>query len=350
MKGLTLHAPRDLRWETVPDPELQGPGEALVRVRRSALCGSDLHVWHGRETGLDAGTVLGHEFLGEVVEVGAEVDLAVGTRVISPFTTSCGECFYCERGLTSRCERGELFGWVEGGRGLHGAQAEYVRVPLADSTLVPVDDSLDEEEALFAGDVLATGFFCAASGGVGAHTTVAVVGCGPVGLFAVVGAREQGAERVYAIDSVPERLELARGFGAIPLDRSAADPVEVLRDATDGRGADVVLEAVGSPGASRLAVDLVRPGGTISAAGVHTEQHFAFSPGEAYDKNLCYRAGRCPARHWMPRLLELVASGRVPLGSIISHRLALEEGPRAYELFDGKQDGCTKVVFELPSD
>ena len=348
MRALTFHAPRDVRYETVADPSLRSSEDALVRVDRSALCGSDLHPYRGAEKGLDPGTVLGHEFVGEVVEVGKTVaGLAPGDRVVSPFSTSCGRCFHCQRGLTCRCLHGQLFGWVEGGLGIHGAQAEYVRVPLAESTLVRVPEEIGSEDALFTGDILATGFFCAEMAAVSVGATVAVLGCGPVGLMACIAALELGAERVFAIDSVPERLELAAGFGAVPIHLELTDPAEVVREATDGHGVCAVLEAVGSPQATRLAVDLVRAGGTVAAAGVHTEGRFAFSPVEAYDKNLTYRAGRCPARAYIDRLLPLIAEGRYDLGRVISHRLPLEEGPRAYQIFDRKLEGCTKVIFEL---
>jgi threonine dehydrogenase-like Zn-dependent dehydrogenase len=163
--------------------------------------------------------------------------------------------------------------------------------------------------------------------------------------MATVAARHRGAERIFAVDSVPERLELARGFGAATVDYEKGSPVDVVGEATEGRGADAVLEAVGSPAATRLAVDLVRPGGVVASVGVHTEEQFAFSPVEAYDKNLTYRSGRCPARHYMERLLPLVREGRYPLGSVISHRLALEDGPEGYARFDARRDGCTKVVL-----
>ncbi|MCZ6598831.1 MAG: alcohol dehydrogenase catalytic domain-containing protein [Planctomycetota bacterium] len=344
MQAIVFEAPRALRLDTVSDPTIEHPRDALVRVRLTAVCGSDLHVYRGRETGLDAGTIMGHEFVGEVIERGADVDLALGTPVVSPFTTSCGACFYCERGLTARCTEGALFGWVQDGRGLHGAQAELVRVPLADSTLVPVPDGVDLEAALFTGDVLATGFFAADRGGVGPGRRVAVVGCGPVGLMAALSARELGAESVHAIDTVPERLSLAARYGATPVDSRTTDPAEAVRAATDGRGADVVLEAVGTPEATRLALDLARPGATIVAVGVHTEAHFGFAPGEAYDKNLVYVAGRCSARAYMERLLARV--GDLDVSAVVSHRLPLSEGVRAYDIFDKKLEGCTKAVLE----
>lgn len=346
MRAITFQGVELVRLEQVADPHIEQPGDVVLEVEAAGICGSDLHVYHGREIGLDRGTVLGHEYVGRVVEIGDEIHaLAIGDRVVGPFTTNCGGCFYCRRGLTCRCPSGELFGWRENGRGLHGAHAEFLRVPLAESTLLRIDDSLPAEEVLFVGDILATGFFAADLGGVNEETVVAVVGCGPVGLMAILAARERGATDLYAFDRLPVRLELARRFGARPIDIERHRPVETIRTATGGRGADVALEAVGSPGATRLAVDLVRPGATIAAIGVHTEPHLAFSPGEAYDKNLTYRAGRCPARAYSERCLQLVASGRYELARLVSHRLPLTEGVEAYDLFARRRDGCTKVVL-----
>lgn len=346
MKALVFEGVRRIACSTVPDPTPAEPGDAVVRVRAAAICGSDLHVYRGLETGLDAGTVMGHELAGEVVAAGPGVTrFRPGDLVVSPFTTSCGDCFYCGLGLTARCVRGQLFGWVEEGRGLHGVQAEYVRVPLADSTLVAVPEGTPPEEALFAGDILATGWFGAESARAAPGRSVAVVGCGPVGLMAAISARELGAERVFAVDALPDRLALAARWGAEPVDFQAEDPIERIQEETGGRGADAVVEAVGTPQASRLAFDLVRPGGTIAAVGVHVEDHLAFAPGEAYDKNLTYRAGRCPARAYMDRLLPLVKSGKYDLGALISHRLPLDQGPDGYDLFDRRVPGCTKVVL-----
>lgn len=348
MKALTFHRPYDIRCEQVPDPSPKAPGDAVVQVTSAGLCGSDLHAYRGLESGLDAGTVCGHELVGEIVALGTEVPgFALGDRVVAPFTTSCGECFYCRRGWTCRCVRGHLLGWVQDGAGLHGAQAEYVRVPLAGSTLYSMPEDLPEEVALFLGDVLPTGFHAAESAGAGPGAVVAVVGCGPIGLAAVLSALDLGSDRVFAIDSVPERLALAERWGATGVDLKSGHAEEVLREATEGRGADAVIEAVGSREATRLAFELVRPVGTIAAAGVHSESHLAFSPGEAYDKNLTYKAGRCPARAVLPRVLPLAKRRARELGELISHRLPLEEGPRAYEMFDRKLDGCTKVVFRI---
>ena len=349
MRALTWHGPRDVRVETVDDPRIEAPTDVIVRVGSTAICGSDLHIYHDREKGQDPGTVMGHEFVGQVADVGRAVrGLESGVLVVSPFSTSCGACFYCERGLTARCERGAVYGWVSRGVGLQGAQAEYVRVPLADTTLVRVPGALDAELALLCGDVLATGAYAADLAGAGPGLSCVIVGAGPVGLMAVVAARARGAERIVAIDSVPERLRLAEELGAEawPL-ADASELAERLAQRNQGRGTDAVLEVVGSPEATRLAFELVRPGGTIAALGVHCEPAMAFSPGEAYDKSLTYRAGRCPARDYADRALEL--AGREPerLRRVITHRLALADGPRGYRIFESKLEGCVKLLLEV---
>jgi threonine dehydrogenase-like Zn-dependent dehydrogenase len=344
MRALTFGGIRTIHHDTVPDPRIVHAGDAIVRVERAGLCGSDLHVYHGREVGLDVGTVMGHELVGRIVEAGPQARRhSVGTRVVAPFSTCCGACYYCRRGLSARCPDGALFGWVQERQGLQGAQAEFVRVPHADATLVPVDDGLPAELAVLLADVVPTGWHVARLGEVSAGDTVVVLGCGPVGLAATVAAREQGAGRVFAVDSIAERLALAARFGAEPL--PLGDGVApVVREATGGRGADAALEVVGSSAASRLAFDLVRPGGVVAIAGVHHESQFAFSPLEAYDKNLTLRIGRCPARSYMEDLLPLLRN-RPDLAGMVTHRLPLADGPAAYGLFDLKQDGCIKVVF-----
>ena len=350
MKALTYHGPADLRVDSVPDPELLAPTDVIVRVQLAAICGSDLHIWHGREVGLDQGTVMGHEFLGEVVEVGVSVTrFHRGDRVVSPFSTSCGECFYCASGLTARCTRGQLFGWVERGEGLHGGQAELVRVPLADSTLLALPNELAAEAGLLLGDVLATGYHCAVLAGVAPGSNCAVVGCGPVGLMAILAAAELGAERIFALDSVPERLQWAQRLGATPVSIVAGDAAEVIRQATEGRGLGAVLEAVGSAESARLAFDLVRPGGTVAAVGVHHEATFPFSPGQAYDKNLTYRIGRCPARHYMEALLPLAERRSAELRALFTHSSDLESAPDAYRMFAERRDGCVKVALRPES-
>jgi len=346
MRALVFRGVGAVGLETVPDPSIRQPTDAIVEVEATAICGSDMHVWHGREAGLDDGTVMGHEFVGRVVALGREArGLAVGDLVMSPFTTSCGVCRPCLRGLTARCVRGSLYGWVEDGAGLHGAQAEYVRVPLAASTLVAVPEGVTADEALLLGDVMSTGYYGAELARADPARRCAVVGCGPVGLMAVLGARIRGAEQVYALDTVRERLDLAREFGAEPLDAGDPDALAALLD-HDGGGPESVVEAVGSEPALRLAHDIVGPGGTIAAVGVHTEPDFAFTPAELYDKNITFTTGRCPARAVLETLIPVVQSRRFTPASIITHRLGLDAGSAAYELFDERRDGCVKVVLE----
>jgi threonine dehydrogenase-like Zn-dependent dehydrogenase len=346
VRALTLHGPEDLRVESVPDPTIEQPSDAVVRVTLSAVCGSDLHPWSGREVGYDPGTIPGHEMVGEVVAVGRQVGrFAVGDRVHAPFSTSCGDCRPCREGLTSRCVHSQLFGWRQAGRGLHGAQAELLRVPLADSTLVAVAKGLSEVEALLLGDVLPTGWYGAKRAGAAPGVVIGVVGCGPVGLMAIVAARELGAERVLAFDPVAERRAAAERLGAEARDPNAAGIVAALRDETGGLGLDGVVEAVGSAGSTRLAFELLRAGGTLSSVGVHTRSDLGITPIEAYDKNLTVRFGRCPARALMEPLADVVRSGSHDLGAVVSHRLPLHAGPEAYRLVAGRQGGCLKVVL-----
>lgn len=346
MKGLVFDGHRTVNYESVEDPCLESPGDVIVQVKRAAICGSDLHPYHEREEGLDYGTIMGHEFVGEIVEAGAEVrGLRVGDAVYGPFTTNCGECYYCQNGLTSRCPQGQLFGWVGMGEGLEGTQADLVRVPLASSTLQPVPEGITDEEALLIGDVFSTAYFCADNAEVEPGGIYAVVGCGPVGILAILAARQKGAELIYAVDAVAERLAMAQQAGAVPIDFSAEDPVATLHEVSEGRGADAVLEAVGSFEAERSAIELVRPGGTISVVGVHCHETLAFSPREAYDKNVTYRVGRCPARAYMDKLAPIVRDEDLDITRVISHRMALADGAEAYRLFDEKREGCTKIVL-----
>ncbi|NND02809.1 MAG: alcohol dehydrogenase catalytic domain-containing protein [Acidimicrobiia bacterium] len=345
MRAVTFVEPFRVVVDDVPEPNMEAATDVIVQVESSAICGSDLHPYRGHEVGLDSGTVLGHEFVGLVAEVGDAVTrFREGDRVVSPFSTSCGDCWYCGASLTARCARGQLFGWIENGEGLQGGQAEFVRAPLADSTLLAVPAKIGQSAAaLFAGDILATALFAVAGGNVSPGDTIAVVGAGPVGQMAVVAAQESPADVIWAIDPLLGRRTLAESFGAMTA--TPEDAPRLLAEATEGRGADVVIEAVGSSEATALAYAIVRPGGTISAAGVHTEPHFAFSPGAAYDKNLTYTAGRCSARVFAPQALEIVASGRYDLEAIISHTLPLDEAATGYTMFDARTDDCTKVLL-----
>lgn len=346
MNAITFQGVETLAFQEVDDPVLETPEDVVVAVDAAGLCGSDLHPYFGRETGLDRWTVMGHEFVGRVVETGSAVTtLKKGQRVVAPFTTSCGICVYCRMGLTARCEKGQLFGWIQDGRGLHGGQAQYVRVPLAASTLVPVPAGLDDAVALLAGDILSTALFGASLAAVEAGDLVVVVGCGPVGLLAIRAALERGARHVVAVDPVPSRRALAVLFGAEAVCPREGDPRAAVEEHSEGRGADCAIEAVGSRESTRLAADLLRAGGSIGAVGVHTESDFALAPGELYDRNLRYAAGRCSARHYLPAALALAERDADLLRHLVSHRLPLRRGVEAYRRFAAREDGWTKVVL-----
>ena len=345
MKAITFQGKRNVQYQDVPDPVVAEPGDVIVKVNTTAVCGSDLHPYHEREIGLDKGTVMGHEFLGEVVETGKKVkNFNKGDRVVSPFTTSCGQCYFCDIGLTARCSNGQLFGWVENGEGLHGGQAEFVRVPYADTTLVNIPDHLDERHVLLTGDILSTGYFCADMAEIRPGGFYVVVGCGPVGLLTIMSAFEQGAEKVVAIDAVPERLKMAASLGANAI-HLMEDPILHVLGKTGGIGADTVMEAVGSPGAQDLAYKLIRPGGIISTVGVHTSDQFTFSPVDAYDLNITYKIGRCSARYYMDILIPKLEDWPFDLDMIFTHEMPLSKGKKAYELFDKKEEGCLKVLL-----
>jgi threonine dehydrogenase-like Zn-dependent dehydrogenase len=344
-----------------PEPQLEQPGDALVRVTTAAICGSDLHIVEGRDRGVRPGTILGHEFVGVVEALAGEVPgLAAGDRVLAPFTVSCGDCFFCRRGLTARCVQSRCFGFVgDGGEGLEGAQAELVRVPLAGSTLLRVPaaksdgSAVADEEVLFLGDVFSTAVACAEGAAFAAGDTVVVIGCGPVGLLCVVAARWLGAGAVVAVDSVGYRLDKAAALGATAVELGRAGKAggagalqTLVAELTGGRGADAALEAVGSAAALDLALQVVRPGGVVSVAGYHTDDVYPLPIPAAYAKNLTLRFGRCSARAVMERLLPRVLAERLPLTAIISHVLPLRDGPRGYELFGRRQDAAIKVLLK----
>ncbi len=362
MNALTFRGVENVAFETVPDPTLEEPRDAIVRVEVAGLCGSDLHPYFGREVGIERGTVLGHEFVGEVVELGAEATrrlddagpgsgFGVGARVVAPFTSNCGTCAHCRAGLTARCQRGQLFGWREGGRGLHGGQAEYVRVPFADATLVPVPEQVEDPGlAILAGDILSTALFAVELAAVADDDVVAVVGCGPVGLLAIRAALAAGARAVVAVDTVESRLAAAERFGALPAraPSGGVDPGEALAmvlERTGGVGADAAIEAAGTPRATRSAAALLRAGGRLAAVAVHSEPNPGLSPAEMYDRNLTYAAGRCPARRLIPNALRFAAMNDALVLSLISHRLPLSSGPEAYRNFGARAPGWLKVLL-----
>eukprot|EP00798_Chlamydomonas_sp_ICE-L_P005094 gene5094-34894_t len=329
MTALTFQGKQDIAFKQIPTPSLVHPTDVIVRVTLCAICGSDLHPYNERERGIACNTVVGHEFVGTVKS------LQIGDRVMSPFTASCGKCYYCSLGVTvpeeERC-------------GLHGSQAQFVRVPLADSTLVKIPEDITDEQGILLGDILSTAFFCAESGGCGPGQTVAVIGCGPVGLLAIVAAKHF---KIFAVDSVAARLEMAASLGAESLNFERSDVVAAIKEQTDGRGADVALEVVGASSALKLAFDVLRPVGTLSSVGVHTADNFPFSPGQGYDKNITYKSGRCPARFMMEKLVPLLASGALSEATkIITHRRPLSEGVESYIAFDQKSDGMIKCLLD----
>lgn len=350
MQAVCFEAVGNVSTKGIADAIIEQPGDAIIAVEMAGLCGSDLHPFFGREIGLDRGTVMGHEFAGKIVAVGEAVRaFAVGDRVCSPFTTSCGDCFYCQNGLSSRCVSGQLFGWRENGNGLHGGQSQLVRVPMADGTLMKIPDSITSETALLLGDNLSTGYFGASLAIVPEtiNTDVfAVVGCGTVGLLAIASAFQMGVRSIYAVDPNTQRLQIAKQLGATVFD-TAEDAIVAVRSATDGRGCDGVMEFVGLPEAQRLAYQLVRPGGRMSVIGCHCTPTFSFTPAQAYDKNLTYRTGRCPARHYMNLLPDIMIASPMDLSWCVTHRFGIDDAVEAYETFAYGKDQCVKAILEF---
>lgn len=346
MLGICFEEVRSVALAHVDDPTIESSRDAIVKVDLAGLCGSDLHPFFGREVGIDVGTVMGHEFVGTVVETGSDVrKVCQGDRVCAPFTTNCGECFYCRAGLTARCVEGQLFGWRQQSMGLHGGQSQLVRVPLADGTLLKIPDAVSSEDALLLGDNLSTGEYAAELAEVSPGNTYAVVGCGTVGLLAVMSSVARGAN-VVAIDPNPSRAALATRLGANAF-TDADEAAEIIASQTDGRGADGVMELVGLPDAQSLAYRLLRPGGILSVIGCHCTPNFAFSPADAYDKNLTYRTGRCPARHQMSKLVDSLSRGQLDLSWCITHQFSIEQAVEAYDTFAYGKDGCIKAVVRF---
>ncbi|KPG01831.1 alcohol dehydrogenase [Rhodopseudomonas sp. AAP120] len=388
MKALTWHGKSDIRCESVPDPKIEHGRDAIIRVTACAICGSDLHLFDGVMPQMKSGDVLGHETMGEVVEVGPDnKKLKVGDRVVVPFTISCGECFFCKNGFFSGCERSNrdaekaeklwghspagLFGYSHLLGGYAGGQAEYMRVPYADVGPIKVPDGLTDEQVLFLSDIFPTGFmaadFCELKGG----ETVAIWGCGPVGQFAIKSAFMLGAERVIAIDTVPERLEMARASGAITIDFRADDVYDRIQDLTSGRGADACIDAVGTepdtasgfhavvdrvkvatfmgtdrPHVLRQAIHCCRNFGIVSVVGVYGGLLDKIPMGSAVNRGLTFRMAQTPVQRYLPQLLGRIEKGEIDPTFVITHRATLEEGPELYKTFRDKQDGCIKVVMK----
>ncbi len=347
MKAVIFHGKGDVRVETLPDPTIEQPGDAIVKITTSAICGSDLHPYHGR-VGVGDVFPIGHEFVGIVEAVGPDVrGVRPGDRVVAPFSVSCGTCYYCRNRLPSQCAttgRG-VFGMGKRRGSFPGAQAEYIRVPFAGHMLEPFAPGLHDEQMIFLADILPTGYFCAENGGIRPGDTVALFGCGPVGLCALMAAQLFGPAQVLAVDRVPYRLAMAKALGALPIDTGRGDPIAAIQERTGGRGADVALEAVGHESALTSALQAVRPGGTVSVVGVYVEEAYAFPIGQAFVKGVTLRIGTCPARAYIPQLIPLLATGRLDPARLITHRLPLAQAPAGYQIFDRKEENAIKVLL-----
>ncbi len=383
MKALTWHGTGDIRCEEVDDPVIEDDRDAIIKVTSCAICGSDLHLYGGFVPGMHAGDIMGHETMGEVVEVGkANSKLKVGDRIVVPFTISCGTCRMCVAGLYSLCERSNpkaemqakqigyptagLFGYSELYGRFPGGQAQYLRVPFADVGSVVIPDTLSDEQVLFLSDIFPTGYMAAENCDIRPGQTVAVFGCGPVGLFAIKSAFLLGAETVIAIDTIPERLALARQSGATVLDYKSADLQQQILDLTDGQGPDAVIEAVGMeshgaggvmetlqtnltaterPYALNQAILACRPGGTVSIPGVFVGSAVPTALGAVVGKGLTLKTGQTHVQRYLEPLLQLILDGKIDPSFLITDRVTLEDGPQAYQRFRDKQEGCIKVVI-----
>lgn len=388
MKAVCWYGKEDVRLETVPDPKILNPRDAIVRITTTAICGSDLHLYGGFIPTMQEGDILGHEFMGEVVEVGPEVhNLKKGDRVVVPFPISCGRCFYCTRQLWSLCDNSNpnawmaeaaygysgaaLYGYSHLYGGYAGGQAEYARVPFADVGPIQVPEGLTDEQVLFLSDIFPTGYMAAENCDIRPGDVVAVWGCGPVGLFAIKSAYLLGAERVIAIDRFPDRLRMAQeSCRAEVLDYSDEDVLERLHDLTGGRGPDGCIDAVGleahadtlsglydrmkfhlwmatdRPTVLRQAIQACRKGGTVSIPGVYGGLLDKIPFGAAFAKGLTLKMGQTHVQRYLKPLLQRVQKGEIDPSFVITHRLRLEEAPSAYQTFRDKQDHCIKVVLK----
>jgi threonine dehydrogenase-like Zn-dependent dehydrogenase len=383
-----------LSVEDVPDPKILNPRDAIVRITRTCICGSDLHLYDGYMPTLEQGDILGHEFMGEVVEVGPGVDrakLKVGDRVVVPFTIACGKCFFCQQELWSLCDNTNpnawiaeklmgyspsgLFGYTHMMGGYAGGQAQYARVPCADVGPLKIPDGLPDEKVVFLSDIFPTGYMGAENCNIRPGDTVAIWGCGPVGQFAIRSAFLLGAERVIAIDRFPERLRLAEEGGAESVNyEQVEDLAQTLKDMTGNRGPDACMDAVGMeasghslpfivdrakqamklstdrPNVLRQCILACRKGGTVSVPGVYGGFLDKIPFGAAMNKGLTFKMGQTHMMRYMKPLLERIERGEIDPSFVISHRLPLSKAPEAYKMFRDKEDHCTKVVLDPWAD
>lgn len=386
MKAICWHGKKDVRVENVPEPKILNKRDAIVQITLTAICGSDLHLYHGVIPSMQEGDILGHEFMGEVVEVGTDVpNLKKGDRVVVPFCIACGNCFFCRHGMTSLCDNSnpnaaaaeKLYGYSSAGLfgyshifgGYAGGQAQYARVPYADAGPFKIPDSVTDEQALFLTDIFPTGYMAAENCNIQPGDVVAVWGAGPVGQFAIRSAFLLGASRVIVIDNVPSRLELAKKSGAEPLNFDEGDVLEKIKQMTVGRGPDSCIDAVGleahgttadaiydyaksavfletdRPHALRQAIQACRKGGTISIPGVYGGVVDKFPLGVAFAKGLTLKMGQTNVHKYLQPLLDRVAKSEIDPSFVITHRMGLDEGAQGYSVFDA-QDGCIKVVLK----
>ncbi|TKA95880.1 glutathione-dependent formaldehyde dehydrogenase [Cereibacter changlensis] len=388
MRALTWHGKHDVRVDTHPDPEIINPRDAIIEVTSTAICGSDLHLYDGVIPGMLSGDILGHEFMGRVVEVGPKSTLKKGQRVVVPFTISCGQCFFCQKQQFSACDNSNpaekqdmtetlyghavsgLFGYSHLTGGYPGGQAEYVRVPYSDVGPIIIPDGLDDDQVLFLSDILPTGWMGAANCDIEPGDTVAVWGCGPVGLFAIQSALLMGAGKVIAIDEYPNRLALARRLGAEVIDFKRTHVLEALMEMSGGHGPDAVIDAVGmeshgfapdtvmdnikqtigmgadSAHALREAILAVRKGGRVSIPGVYGGFLDKFPLGAMMEKGLQIRTGQTHVQKYHEELLRRIGEGEIDTTFLISHRLPLEDAARGYKNFRYNQNEWTKVILK----
>jgi 2-desacetyl-2-hydroxyethyl bacteriochlorophyllide A dehydrogenase len=342
MRAVTFQTPGEVTVQDVPEPELQRPDDAIVAVDASGICGSDLHIYHGRVP-VETGFTIGHEFVGTVLAAGPEFErAAIGERVLGCFHTACATCAPCIRGDYHRCAHGRTFGHGSKLGDLQGAQAERLLVPRANLTLRRVPEGMSDDVALFAGDVLGTGYHAVAHAGLRSGDTAAVLGLGPVGLCAIQAARAAGATQVFAIDTVPDRLEMARQFGATPIHLTDEEPKRAIRAATDGAGVDVVVDAVGDPAPLALAISLVRDAGTVSGIGAYAGKG-EVPLGLAWLKGVTLRLGLANVIAHVDRVLGMVSAGLLDPAPLVTHHMSLDEAPAAYAMYDRRE--ALKIVL-----
>jgi len=342
MRAVTFQAPGEVRLDDVPEPELLAADDAIVRVEASGICGSDLHIYHGRVQ-IEPGFVIGHEFVGEVIAAGDEVTrVAVGDRVLGTYATACGKCFFCKREEFHKCDESRVYGHGATLGSLQGAQAEQVLVPHANLALRQVPEGLSDEVALFAGDVMGTGFHAIDSRPLAEGETAAILGMGPVGLCAVQAAKAAGASEVVAIDTVEDRLKMAELFGATPVHLTEQSPRDEVKKLTEGRGVDLAVDAVGHPEALDLALRLARKAGTVSATGVYAERAEVHL-GVLWIKAITLTSGHANVIKHLDRVLELISAGKLDPAPLVTHHMKLDEAPEAYRVYDNRE--ALKIVL-----